>query len=214
MDEPSKRSNRIVVTTVEEKLKYFQEMNSEYIDNLFSLEKTNASGLAKAPLTIDGEVIGEFTALELLRLKSLLENGPMLSLLETIPVRSDKENWKPVTNAEYKGRAIFETEVLHFTNKTTEKESYILPDPNISKENSSKYTPQIAQKTTVVTLGEGTQQSYTGAITHTERAAILARRSKLLTATIEALKVANDVEAIPSDMTANKLFNYLYEGKL
>ena len=47
---------------------------------------------------------------------------------------------------------------------------------------------------------------------HRERAELLRRRTKLLTAVIEALKEANDVEAIESNMTAEKLFGYLHKG--
>ena len=44
MDEPAMRGSTEVVTTVTEKLDWFQATNKEHIDNLFSLEASNASG--------------------------------------------------------------------------------------------------------------------------------------------------------------------------
>src|SRR5687768_15976572 len=58
VDLPNERSNRLVVTTVNEKLDWLQDNSREYIDALFSQEKTNATGLAKATLTVDGVSFG------------------------------------------------------------------------------------------------------------------------------------------------------------
>lgn len=214
IDLPNERVNRLVVTTVDEKLDYLQENAREYIDALFSQEKTNATGLAKAKLTVEGISFGEFTSMELLRLKSLLESGTLRDMYENIPVRNDDEIWVKSENDMYTGRTIFESSKREGVQKSTMKESYILPDPNIDKVEGGKYTPQIATKDTVIELGDYTFQKFSGEYSHTERAAILGRRSKLLTAVIEALKVANDVEAVPSEMTSDKLFNYLHKGKL
>src|SRR5690606_28059261 len=93
IDDPSKRGNVLVQTTVDEKLKWFKENSKEYIDALFAQEATNASGNAKAQLIVDGTEWGEFTSLELLRLKSIVESSSLHSMLEAIPVRSDSEEW-------------------------------------------------------------------------------------------------------------------------
>lgn len=214
VDLPNERSNRLVVTTVDDKLSYLQENSKEYIDALFSQEKTNSSGVAKAMLVVEGTPFGEFTSLELLRLKSLLESGTFKEMYETLPVRNDDETWTKSSNDMYAGRNIFETTMRTGITKSILKESFILPDPNIGKVEGAKYTPQIASKDTVVELGDYTLQKFSGETSHLERAHILARRSKLLVAVIEALKAANDVEAIPSSMTSDKIFNYLHAGKL
>lgn len=213
IDLPSERANRLVVTTVEEKLKYLEESSKEYIDALFSQEKTNASGIAKAKLSVDGIALGEFTSMELLRLKSLLDSGTIKDVYENIPVRNDDESWTKTTNDMYAARNIFESSQRTGVNKSVMKEAYILPDPNIGKTEGGKYTPQIATKDTVIELGDYTFQKFSGEASHVERAGILARRSKLLTSVIEALKVANDVESVPSEMTAAKIFDYLHRGK-
>jgi hypothetical protein len=75
------------------------------------------------------------------------------------------------------------------------------------------YTPQIAYKNTVVVLGDYTQQKFTGEWSHRERAELLRRRSKLLQAVVEALKIANEKEAITSNVTGKKIFEYLHGTK-
>lgn len=214
VDLPNERSNKLVVTTVEEKLNYLHENSKEYIDALFSQEKTNASGLAKAKLSVEGVEFGEYTSMELLRLKSILESGTLKEMYENLPVRNDDAVWTKSSSDMYSARTIFESTQRTGITKSVMKESYILPDPNISKGDGAKYTPQIATKDTVVELGDYTYQKFSGEASHIERATILARRGKLLTAVIEALKVANDCDTVASEMTADKLFNYLHKGKI
>jgi len=209
IDIPSERGNKLVVTTVGEKLKWFTETQAEYIDALFAQEATNASGKVRTNLIIDGVNFGEYSSLELLRLKSLLENGEFEHMYASIPVRNDDEQWVPSTNPMYVGREIFESNLQSGTKKSTMKESYIMSDPNVSKD-SPAYKPTVATKDTIIELGDYTFQKFSGEFSHRERAEILRRRSKMLNAVIEALKTANDAEAIESEMTAKKLFNYLH----
>lgn len=214
IDLPSERGNKLVVTTVEEKLQWLEESAKEYLDALFSQEKTNASGAATALLIVEGKTVGTFTSLELLKLKSLLESGNFLGVYENIPVRSDSEQWDKTSNEMYTNRNIFESTKVLGTKKTTTKESYILQDPNIAKlTDQSKYTPQVASKDTISDLGDYSFQKFTGEWSHRERAEVLRRRSVLLGAVIEALKSANEAEVIKSDLTAEKIFGYLHKGK-
>jgi hypothetical protein len=214
IDLPGERKNELVVTTVDEKLVYLVESSKEYIDSLFSQERTNATSGAKVVLVVDDIEFGSFTALELLRLKSLVESGDFESMYSNIPVRTDNENWAATSNEQYEGRAIFESEIVRGTKKSTLKESYILPDPNIANVKDGKYTPQLAVRDTIIDLGDYSFQKFSGEYTHRQRAEILKRRTKLLTAVIEALKEVNDTEAVKSDMTAEKLFGYLHSGKI
>lgn len=214
IDLPSERAITKVVTTVDEKLRYFEETQAEYIDNLFALEATNASGKARAKLVVDGIDLGEYSSLELLRMKNLLENGELDSMYQSIPVRSDSEIWDKSGNDEYQGREVFESHLVSGDKKSTTKENYILPDPNLQGlKDSSGYKPQIATKDTIITLGSYTRQLFSGEWSHRERAEVLRRKSLLLNAVIGAIKVANDVEVVESDMSSEKLFNYLHKGK-
>jgi hypothetical protein len=215
IDEPKERANDLVVTTVPEKLSWLTDTQAEYIDALFSQEATNASGVAKARLVVDGVDFGNFSSLELLRLKSLLENSQLVGMYENIPVRSDSMVWKKTADGTYLGRDIWETDMIAGVKKTTVKEAYILPDPNIKNlGDGANYTPMVAQKDTVMELGDFTHQRFSGEFSHKERADILYRRQRMLTAVLEALKLSNDVESVASEMNAKKLFGYLHEGKI
>jgi hypothetical protein len=213
VDEPSKRGNKLVVTTVQEKLDWLKETNTEYINALFSQEATNAAGNAKADLIVDGKNLGNYSSLELLRLKSLIENGDIEQMYANIPVRNDDEEWNATSEDMYNKREIFESSKQIGVAKSIQKESYILSDPNISGlKNADGYKPQVATKDTIIELGDYSFQKFSGEWSHRQRAELLRRRTKLLNAVIEALKTANDVDAVESQMTADKLFNYLHKG--
>lgn len=216
VDVPGKRKNDLVVTTVDEKLKYLVETSSDYINALFSQERTNATGKAQAELTVDGVSFGTYSSLELLRLKNVLEGNGLEAMYANIPVRSDAEEWYPSQDAQYQDREIYEQKKQELTNKTTEKEPYIVEDPNVQAALAAgkqlNYQPQMATRDTVKILGEETFQRFSGEYSQKQRADILRRRTKLVTAVVEALKVANDAETVSSDMTSAKLFGYLHQG--
>jgi hypothetical protein len=217
IDEPKKRGTILVTTTVKEKLDYFTENASKFIDALFSQEKTNASGNASAELVVDGESWGVFTSLELLRLKSLLESkdlGMISEMIGAIPVRSDSEIWEKSDNENYSDREVFQTELLKGVSKTTIKMPFILDDPNVNPDKlPANYQAPIVQRDEVMELGDYTMQSFSGEWSHRERALALKRRNTLLTSITEALKVANECEIVESDLTAVKIFGYLFYNK-
>lgn len=212
IDLPEMRGSTIVQTTVGEKLAYLVDSSMDYIDALFSQEKTNASGNATADVVVDGMVIFEsLTSAELLRLKSIVGASELEAMYHNLPVRSDAEEWEDTDDEIYDSRDIFEGPIARGVKRTTTKEQYILPDPNVEYlKDTSKYIPQVSTKDTVVELGKWSHQRFSGEISQIDKALILKRRTKLLTAITEALKVANEVEAIPSTVTAGKIFEYLH----
>ncbi len=212
VDDPSKRGVTLIQSTVAEKLKWFRENSEEYINALFSQEATNASGNAVAELIVEGESWGEFTSLELLRLKGILEGGDFVGMLETIPVYSDATIWEKNDGDTYKDRIVMQSELLKGMNNTITKEHYILEDPNVGKLKSGEaYTPQIGAKDTTVELGNYTMQEYTGEISQRERANILQRRNTLHTAVIETMKKCNECEVVESGMTSDKIFGFIFD---
>ncbi len=218
VDDPSMRGITKVVTTVKEKLVWFEENAAEFINHTFSVEATNASGKARAKLVVvDGGStydFGELSSLELLRLKSFLESSDLEPMYAAIPVRSDAEIWAATQDSEYAGRDIFESPLQKGIKKSIFKEAYILQDPNIKElRDAAKYVPQVAQKDSVLELGDYTAQLFSGESTHRDRAEILQRRSKFLAAVIEALKIANEAEVVTSSLTAEKIFSYLHGKK-
>lgn len=214
IDEPTKRGFEEVVTTVYEKFDWLISSSRDYLDNLFAVEATNASSGVKVPLIVDDQHFGFYSALELLRLKSLLEKSDLEDMYKVVPVRSDAERWGESEDPVHKGRSIFQNALLNGVNPTTEKESYILTDPNLGKDPNYRPSPQIGTKTTNVVLGTYTVQNFSGEITQRQRAEILRRRTKLAIAATAALKEANETEIVASEMTSEKLFGYLNYGDI
>lgn len=214
IDEPSERQNKIVVTTVKEKLDWLVENNHEYLQDILNIEATNATGNAKAELLVGNISFGKLSSLELLRLKGFLESSDFEKMYSNLPVRSDSEIWSKSENDMYTNRDIYETPLQSGVKKSTEKISYILEDPNLNNlKNSEAYKPQVAVKTIPIELGDYTIQNFSGEISHRERAEILKRRSELLTAVVVALKEANNIEITKSEFNSKKLFEYLHTGK-
>lgn len=217
IDEPSKRKYVKVITTVSEKINWFINESEEFIDSLFSQEKTNALGKATADLIVDGKNWGNFTSLELLRLKSLLESGDtgnIEDLLANIPVYSDSQIWEKCNLEEYTGRDILQSPMVQGTSKSTIKEEYILEDPNLSRLGpQAAYNPKTSMRTTVIDVGDYTNQYFNGQWSQRERAMALKRRGDLLTATIAALKECNDCEAVKSELTAERIFGFIFKGQ-
>lgn len=215
-DDPSKRKYVKVVTTVDEKIDYFIKESADFVDALMSQEKTNASGVAKAHLIVDGSDWGEFTSLELLRLKSLLESsdlGNLESMLSNIPVRPDSEVWGKTTAEEYTGRNIWEKPLENGESRTSDKEEYILEDPNLTtKQLPAGYQPKTSFRTKIRVVGDYTLQYFSGEWSHRERAGALKRRNDLLVAVGVALKECNDCTAVESNLTAEKIFGYIFKG--
>ena len=209
IDEPNKRGNVLVQTTVNEKLDWFINNAADYIKSLFDQEKTNSSGNATAELVVGGKSWGIFTSLELLRLKSIVSNATLTQMLSFIPVRSDSEEWDPTDDDMYGDRKIMETPLVKGVNITTTKEDYILKDPNVSKD-SPNYNAVVAQRTTTMELGDYTYQRFSGQWSQRERANTLARKNELLVAVIAALKVCNEAEIVESTLTANQIFGYIF----
>jgi hypothetical protein len=212
-DEPSKRGNIVVQNTVTEYLAYFVKTSSDHVTHLFDIEATNAHGNAKAELLVEGINFGVLSSLELLRLKSFLDAKDLTDMYTTLPVRPDDQNWTKTDDEEYRDKDIYETARFDSLNRTTLKEQYILSDPNIGHfKDASKYVPQVASKDTHIILGRQTGQFFSGETSHRYRAAVLGRLTLLKGAVKEALVKANEAEAVKSEITANKIFNYLHTG--
>ena len=114
-----------VATTVEEKLTWFEQNAIPYLKDLFSVEAP------RVELIVDGVSFGKLTALDLMRLKTILTSKQLEDMYANIPVRSDSEVWLEGTDAEYQGRDVYETQMLKGITRTTESEEVILKDPNL-----------------------------------------------------------------------------------
>lgn len=219
-DEPSRRAMVRVVTTVDEKLKWLEATSAEAINQMFSIEATNASGNCKAELKVGNISFGLLSSNELMRLKSLLSSEGIEQMYANLPVRDDSKDWTLTTDSSYQNinrdRQVWETEKISGVAKSIVKREYILEDTNVRNNEvaAARYVPQKGVRDEILEKGDYTSQHFSGEATHEFRAEILRRRSQLLEAVIEALKVANEGESVESQMTAGKLFGFLHRGAI
>jgi hypothetical protein len=204
-DDPSKRGYTAVASTVPEQLNYMKENTLDFFDVVFSIEKTNAKGLVESELIVDGVSWGTYTSLELLRLKTTLDNQLFKAVYNNVPTRSLTEHWTPTEDENYSGRAVFETPEDKGFSKTTLKTQYILLDPHPGKERA----PQVATQDKQVNVGSYTSQKFSGAISTAQKAQMIKKCDSLYKAVITALENANDVEIQKSDL-GSKVFEYIH----
>lgn len=213
VEDPTKMGVTVVATTVDEKMDWFNEQFKNWLNDVFRVEATNSKGAKTVELIVDGKSFGNLTALELMRLKSILTNKDLEAVFANIPVRSDSEVWTPTQDPEYNGRKIFETALIKGVTRTTEKEEVILKDPNLDPSHlPANYQAKTTIKSKTVETGDYTSQSFTGEWTQRQRAELLRRRSTLLSAVIEALKVVNDTIVENPNLDVNAVVDYIYKG--
>lgn len=207
-------ANTKVITTVGEKLEWFEQQSIPFLKELFAVEATNSKEANTVELVVDGISFGHLTALDLMRLKTLLTKKEWVEMYENIPVRSDAEVWEPCTDSEYEGREIFQTPMLKGVTRTTESEEVILKDPNINPDKlPANYNARTTIKKKVVETGDYTLQNFTGGWTQRQKAELLRRRSQLLAAVVEALKEVNDTVSEKPNLNVETLVNFLHHGK-
>lgn len=211
-DDPSKVGVTKVQSTVDEQFDWFQEkIAAPYLKEQFSIEATNSLGAKKVELIVDGVSFGFVTALDLMRLKSLLTNSNLDAMYNTIPVRSDSQIWQEAD--EYKGRRVYCNPMLSGVTRTTESEEMILRDPNLDPAHlPANYNAKTTIKKKTIEIGDYTVQNFSGEWTQTEKAKLLDRKSRLLGAVIAALKEVNDVDATPSNLDVDAVLNFIHKG--
>lgn len=214
LDKPEKRGVTRVITTVQEKLSWFEERFIPYLMDLFSIEATNSAGAHRVELKVGDVSFGFLSAAELMRLRNILTSKELDSMYVNIPVRSDARIYEACTDEEYVGREIVQTPIHISVERTTEKEEVILKDPNIDPAHlPANYRSTTVVKTKMVEVGDSTHQEFTGEWTQRKKAELLKRKSELLTAITVALKEVNEVEAMQSNLNADALIKYLHYGK-
>jgi hypothetical protein len=207
-DDPTQRKSQVVVATVKEQLDWFKEHTKEYLDTVLSIEKTNAQGV-KAPLVVGGDNWGEYTTLELLRLKGILD-GKVKAMIQLIPIRNEGQRWKATTDPIYDGREVFEDEKIVGRTKTTIKRTVIVDDPHQTA-NPNIVRPPVTQSIdTPEETGEFAKQNFSGAWTNRQRAQLEVSYNTLYKGVIEALETANSIQLSESDL-GDKVLGFLFK---
>lgn len=205
-DMPEKRGFKAVPSTVGEQLTWFKKYSAEYMNTVFSIEKTNAQG-STADLVVGSVSFGKYTANELLRLKSILDSS-MRAMIEGLPIRTETTIWEKHNQAEFGEREIWQTPIDEGYTKTTLKRVEIVNDPHIKDSPGRPPVTQVID--TPKNTGKYTQQKYSGQITNLERAKKEVKYDALYKGVIMALEEVNSTEAVESDL-GGKVLDYLFD---
>jgi hypothetical protein len=213
-DDPTKQGTTRVAATVTEEFDWMKSKTLRpYLEQLFAVESTNSKGANTVELKVDNISFGNLTALELMRMKSILTDANFLEMLRTIPVRSDASIWKRSTNEEYTSREVYESPLQTGVVKTTVNEDIVLKDPNLDPQHlPANYQSKITQKRTLVELGDYTMQTFSGEWTQHQKAQLLDCISKLTEAVIAALKDVNDCESEDSNLNVDTFIDYVFKA--
>lgn len=204
-DDPTKRSFQKVSGTVKEQLDWFKQYTADYFTTVLSVEKTNSTGI-KSELVVAGKSWGEFSVLELLRLKSIMD-GKLKAIIGELPIRDEKVIWEKTTKDYYGDRDVWETKEITGFTKTTLKRTEIVNDPHIKE--APNRPPVAVPIETQVNTGQFMEQKFSGEITMLERAEILAKYDQLYIGIIEALENANNTESVESEL-GQKFIDYIF----
>ncbi len=204
-DDTTKRSFQKVSGTVQEQMDWFKQYSADYFSTVLSIEKTNSTGI-KAELKVAGKSWGEYSVLELLRLKSIMD-GKLKLMIQELPIRDEKVIWTKTDKDYYGTRNVWQTPVVSGHAKTTLKRTEVVNDPHIK--DAPNRPPVAVQIETQVNVGLQTEQKFSGEITMLERAELLAKFDQVYNGIIEALATANDVESETSDL-GTKFFEHMF----
>lgn len=204
-DDPAKRSFQKVSGTVQEQLDWFKQYTKDYFDTVLSIEKTNSTGI-KSDLVINGSSWGEYSVLELLRLKTIMD-GKLKAIIAELPIRDEKVIWHKTTKDYYGNRDVWETPVIEGYSKTTLKRMEIINDPHIKE--APNRAPVPVQIETQVNIGHWAEQKFSGEITMLQRAEILVKYDLVYNGIIEALENANNTETQESDL-GKKFIDFIF----
>ncbi len=204
-DDPTKRSFQKVSGTVQEQLDWFKQYTADYFTTVLSIEKTNSTGI-KSTLVVNGNVWGEYSVLELLRLKSIMD-GKLKAIIQELPIRDEKVIWNKTSKDYYGTREVWETPIVEGFSKTTLKRTEIVNDPHIK--DAPNRPPVGIQIETQVNVGRFAEQKFSGEITMLERAVILVKYDQLYNGIIEALENCNNIDSQESDL-GKKFIDYIF----
>ena len=189
------------ITSVDAQLDYAADKLEGHLNSLLSVERTNASGNAKAELIVDGISFGEFSTIELLQLDKVVNR--LKQVHEQIPTFDPQQDWQREKTEE----GWYQTSPIKTVKSTNDKTwEIVAPASQYQKEATVKEVTKIRVQ------GHYTTSHYSTMISPAEKNSILERDLKMLLAIEDAMKTANMVEVI--EVTdGRKILDYLH-GKL
>jgi hypothetical protein len=183
-----------VVTTVKNKLEYFEQFAIDAIDLAITIEEGNAS--TSADLWIEGISFGQYSPTSLLQLEKYINK--LIALYEDIPTLDNSKEWYP---DDATGEGYHKTDPLtQYRGIKVDKAFISVPEGKFpAQAERIKVTEQVGTYETVFR---------SGAVTSSAKARMLSRLNKVRDGVIEARCKANDIQVNESNI-AKLIFDYV-----
>lgn len=191
-----------VVTSVEDKLDYFNPYITNMMDIIFQKETSNCE--AKADIVIDGEewiesetIMSNVPVQALVQYEKLLEQAKGVYLL--IPTNDPKHQW---SKDESRGAGFWKTGETkrHKTKKVVRHDVIVQP--------TDKFPAQVAQSTVDEVEGHWVETKFSGMMSPAEKSKLLARTEQIIEAVKKARSRAN-LTSVTGSRVAHAIFNYI-----
>ena len=170
------------------------------IDTHLSKEETNASGLAKADLVVEGHNFGTYSATSLLALEGHLTQ--LKELYRLIPVLDTARKWQ------------LDTQLGHYAADTEVKfRSIKRPQVIVKYEATDKHPAQTELLHLDIQVGRYETVYTSGRMSLSQKTEVLRRLNALSEAVKVARSKANHAEVVKVDL-AGRLFNFLHKDLL
>ena len=190
---------KILVTTVREKLEYTEKSLVELIDLLYQKEETNTQ--ARADLVLDGVVLAkDVPATVLLNLENRFK--AIRTMYQEIPTLTPEEEWRVDGTLKHTYKS--KPKVTYKTKKVT--------TPLILYAHTDKHPAQVKEVVEDVRQGTWTTTKWSGMLSPSEKSELLGRVDALTQAIKCARVKANDQEAATNKI-GQRLFDYINAGK-
>lgn len=196
VESPAETKN--MVTTVAEKIKYVEQSIINCIDATVTMEETNGSGKATAPLEVSGVNFGTFSATTLLALEKQLER--IRDLYKSIPTLDPTKTWSKDESASMPG-----------TFKSTAEEKFHtakIQKPIVMYEATKEFPAQVQMTTYDEKVEKSITIYFSGKITPAQKSQILGRIDTLIAAVKVARAQANMVPIVDTKV-GQKLFAFI-----
>jgi len=191
--------NKEVQSTVQEQLDFLANNLISYWD--VSLQKEEANQRANADIIIDGTTIAtSVPSIVLLSMEKKLTS--LLAVYNGIPTLDSATAWEPAP--EYAKSHVFRTKFV-----TERQQSVVTKDFKEVSPATEHHPAQVKQVESTEVIGKYTITDFSGAVPSSEKAAKLARLTKLIAAVKQARQRANNVE-VNTELTIGKsLLDYI-----
>ena len=186
-----------IVTTVAEKLQYAKDSVIKALDATLSKEETNSSGIAKAPLVVNGTDFGVFSATSLIALEKVLVR--IRDVYKEIPTTDPTRSW--------------------IKDRTQDRDIYVSPSETkyrgakkmevITKSAATdKFPAQTEMVSVDVQVGKYETVYSTGRLLPIEKSNLLSKIDAMILAVKSARQEANNVTAVDVKF-GDKLFAFI-----